>query len=95
MSVYIVWFKTGCSAIAHEKKAEQLKFSVRPCNAVFKEKEKKTTQSLSQVILFFWSHATGALEEMSELGQEEVSKGGTGENPEWDAKLSLKLAELV
>lgn len=41
MPVYIVWFKTGFSAIAHEKKAEQLKFSVRPCNAVFKEKEKK------------------------------------------------------
>lgn len=49
-SGYIVWFKTVFSAIAHRKKAEQLKFIVSPCNVVFK---KKQSQNLSQVILYF------------------------------------------
>lgn len=47
--------------------------------------------------MYFSSHATGALKEMSKLGQEVVGEGVTGKSMEWGAQPRLELVhcELV
>lgn len=64
------------------------------CINLFK-KNNEETPTLSQLILYFSSDATGALQEMFKSGQEAVSEGESGKKLESDAELSFVFSGLV